>query len=73
MAIGSKTFSNNELGLTLTFFYGMVKHMKMLVHKILWKVMKIFAQECSMGDLGFTLMYFMARSTLLSRLLYGRS
>ena len=36
--------SNNDLGLTLTFSYG-VKDRKMLIHMILWTVLKTFAQE----------------------------
>ena len=32
--------------------------MKMLEHKISWKVLKIFAQECSNGDLGLTLTFY---------------
>ena len=39
--------SNNDLGLTLTFLYG-VKHRKMLIHMISWTVLKNFAQECLM-------------------------
>ena len=36
--------SNNDLGLTVTFLYG-VKHRKMLIHMISWTVLKTFAQE----------------------------
>ena len=36
--------SNNDLGLTLTFLYG-VKHRKSLIHMISWTVLKTFAQE----------------------------
>ena len=41
----------------------------MLEYKISWKELKIFAQECSNDDLSF----FMARSNLLSGILYGKS
>ena len=33
-------FTSNDFWLTLTF-YGKVKYDKMLVHEILWKVLKI--------------------------------
>ena len=36
--------SNNDLGLTLTFLYGL-KHRKMLIYMISWTVLKTFAQE----------------------------
>ena len=36
--------SDNDLGLTLTFLYG-VKHREMLIHMISWTVLKTFAQE----------------------------
>ena len=42
--IQDQACSNNDLGLTLTFSYG-VKHRKMLIHMILWTVLKTFAQE----------------------------
>ena len=64
-------FSNNDLGLTLTF-YGTVKHKKMIKHKTSLKVLKLFSQECSNDDHGLTVT-FLARSNFLFRLLYGKS
>ena len=51
----------------------MVEHEKMLECKILFEVTKIFAQECSNGDLELTLAFFMVKSNLLSVLLYRKS
>ena len=45
----------------------------MLKHKLLWKVLRIFSQECSNDDFGLTLTLLMAMSNLLSGLLYGKS
>ena len=36
-------YTNDDIGLTLTFFYGKVKYGKMLIHRISWKVLKILA------------------------------
>ena len=38
--------SNDDLGLTLTFFYGKVKYGKMLEHKISWKFLKFLIYSC---------------------------
>ena len=32
--------------------------MKLLEHKISWKILKVFAQKCSYVDLGLTLIFF---------------
>ena len=53
-------------------FLGKVKYDRILEYKISWKVLQIFAQECSNDDLGLTLSFFMARSNLLSGFLYGK-
>ena len=57
----------------LDLFFGKIKHGKILEHKISWKVLKIFPQNCSNDDLELTLTFLMARSNLLSRLSYGKS
>ena len=44
----------------------------MLEHKTAWKVEKVFAEENSNDDLWLILTYFMARSNLLSGLLYEK-
>ena len=41
-------------------------NIKILEHKILWKVLKIYAKKCSNDDLLLTSTFFMARSKLLS-------
>ena len=45
----------------------------MTERKMSWKVLKIFAHECYSDDLGFTSTVFLARSSLLSGLLCGKS
>ena len=39
----------------LGLFYGNIKHGKSLELKILWEVLKFFAQKCSNDDIGLTL------------------
>ena len=42
----------------LDLFLGKVKYDRILEYKISWKVLQIFAQECSNDDLGLTLSFF---------------
>ena len=49
--------SNSDIRLALIFLRE-VEHGKMLESKSSWKALKIFAQECSIGDLGLTLTFY---------------
>ena len=66
----TKIVENNDFGL-ITYF--LLRSNRKMLEQISLKVMKIFAQECSIV-VGLTMTYiYMARSNLLSGLSYRKS
>ena len=60
MAVKPKTTNqptNQIVAFGWPWFLGKVKFGKMSKYKISWKVLKIFAQDCSNFDLGLTLSF----------------
>ena len=54
----TKFVLNNVLGLTLAFSTAKSDMGKKLEHKISWRILKVFAQECSSADLLLILIFY---------------